>query len=125
MSGRFARFLLTGGVGFIADAGALTLLLASTPLGPFLARVLSIAFALAVTWLINRNFTFRPSDRGMVREGARYGGVGIGSSLLNYVAYAGSLALLPSLPPLVALAFGSAVATTASWLGYSRLVFDR
>lgn len=125
MSGQVARFLLTGGLGFLADAGALALLLAWTPLDPFSARVVSIGFALTVTWLVNRNFTFRPSSRGLVREGARYGGVGIGASLVNYVAYAGALALVPRLPPLAALAFGSAVAMTASWFGYSRLVFDR
>ncbi len=50
----------------------------------------------------------------MAREGARYGGVGIGASLINYAAYAGALALVPGLPPLLALAFGSAVAITAS-----------
>ncbi|CAG1011576.1 MAG: GtrA family protein [Rhizobiaceae bacterium] len=125
MTGQVARFLLTGGIGFLADAGALALLLAATPLDPFAARVLSIGFALTITWLINRNFTFRPSSRGLVREGARYGGVGIGTSLVNYAAYAGALALVPGLPPLLALAFGSAVAIAASWLGYSRLVFDR
>lgn len=125
MSGQVARFLLTGGIGFLADAGALALLLASTPLDPLTARLVSIGFALTVTWLVNRTFTFRPSSRGVVREGARYGGVGIGASLVNYVAYAGALALVPGLPPLVALAFGSAVAIAASWFGYSRLVFDR
>ncbi len=125
MNGQVARFLLTGGIGFFADAGALAFLLAATPLDPFSARVGSIGFALCVTWLINRNFTFRPSSRGVVREGARYGGVGIGASLVNYAAYAGALALVPGLPPLLALAFGSAVAIAASWLGYSRLVFDR
>lgn len=125
MSGRIARFLFTGGIGFVADAGALAVILAATPLDPFLARILSIAFALTVTWLFNRNFTFRPSSRGLVREGARYGGIGIGSSLVNYAAYAGALALVPTLPPLVAVAFGSVVAMTASWFGYSRLVFDR
>lgn len=125
MSGQVPRFLLTGGIGFLADAGALALLLASTPLDPFTARVVSIGFALTVTWLINRNFTFRPSSRGVVREGARYGGVGIGVSIVNYLAYAGALALVPGLPPLLALAFGSAVAIAASWFGYSRLVFDR
>ena len=117
MNGQVARFLLTGGIGFFADAGALAFLLAETPLDPFAARVVSIGFALCVTWLINRNFTFRPSSRGVVREGARYGGVGIGASLVNYAAYAGALALVPALPPLLALAFGSAAAIAASWLG--------
>lgn len=125
MSRRFVRFLLVGAIGFLVDAGTLALLLAAMPLDPYSARVVAIAFALTVTWLINRSFTFAPSSRGMAREGARYGGVGIGASLINYVAYAAALALVPGLPPLVALAFGSLVATTASYLGYSRFVFNR
>jgi putative flippase GtrA len=125
MSRRFSRFLVVGAIGFLADAGALALLLAMTPLDPYSARLVAIVFALSVTWLINRSFTFSPSSRGMAREGARYGGVGIGASLINYAAYAAALALVPSLPPLAALVFGSLVAITASYLGYSRFVFDR
>ncbi len=34
---RFARFLVVGGIGFLADAGALALLLAATPLDPYSA----------------------------------------------------------------------------------------
>ena len=65
---RLARFVFAGGVGFVADATALWLLLAVTPLGPFFARVLSIGFALCVTWQINRHLTFSPSSRGVARK---------------------------------------------------------
>ncbi|TIT00555.1 MAG: GtrA family protein, partial [Mesorhizobium sp.] len=47
--GRLIRFTLAGGIGFAADAAALWLLLAATPLGALSARVLSIGFALCVT----------------------------------------------------------------------------
>ncbi len=59
-------------------------------LNPFLARLLSIGFALAVTWLINRTVTFGPSSRHVAVEGARYGGVGIGTSLVNYARLFGA-----------------------------------
>ncbi|TIU76319.1 MAG: GtrA family protein, partial [Mesorhizobium sp.] len=89
------------------------------------ARVLSIGFALCVTWQINRHLTFSPSSRGVAEEGARYGGVGIATSIVNYLVYCAVLLALPALPPLAALAIASIVAMTLSFLGYSRLVFNR
>ncbi|TPO21208.1 GtrA family protein [Mesorhizobium sp. CU2] len=123
--GRLVRFTLTGGVGVVPPPPALWLLIETTPLGPLAARVLSIGFALCITWQINRHLTFAPSTRGMAREGARYGGVGIATSIVNYLVYCTLLFALPALPPLVALAFASVVAMSLSFLGYSRLVFDR
>jgi putative flippase GtrA len=123
--GRLLRFVLAGGIGFVADAAALWLLLAATSLGALSARVPSIGFALCVTWQVNRHLTFAPSSRGIAREGARYGGVGVATSIVNYLVYCAALFALPGLPPLAALAFSSIVATTLSFLGYSRLVFDR
>lgn len=122
---RLFRFILAGGVGFVADAAALWLLLAVTPLGPLVARVLSIGFALIITWQFNRHLTFSPSSRGIATEGARYGGVGIATSIINYVVYCAILFALPAMPPLAALAIASLVAMALSFLGYSRLVFDR
>ncbi|TGR24121.1 MULTISPECIES: GtrA family protein [unclassified Mesorhizobium] len=122
---RVVRFVFAGGIGFVADAAALWLLLAVTPLGPFVARMLSIGFALCVTWQINRHLAFSPSSRGVRQEGARYGGVGVATSIVNYAVYSAVLLVLPAAPPLAALAIASLVAMTLSFLGYSRLVFDR
>ncbi|MDG4897007.1 GtrA family protein [Mesorhizobium sp. WSM4976] len=123
--GRLVRFILAGGIGFAADATALWLLLATSPLGALSARVLSIGFALCVTWQINRHLTFFPSSRSIAEEGARYGGVGIATSIVNYLVYCAVLLALPALPPLAALAIASIVAMSLSFLGYSRLVFDQ
>ena len=123
--GRLVRFALAGGIGFVADAAALWLLLATSPLGSLSARVLSIGFALCVTWQINRHLTFSPSSRSIAEEGARYGGVGIATSIVNYLVYCAVLLALPALPPLAALAIASIVAMSLSFLGYSRLVFDQ
>ena len=122
---RATAFLVVGAVGFVVDAGMLALLLAATPLGPLPARILSIAVALVVTWLLNRTFTFGPSARSVTVEGTRYGGVGRATSLIIYLVYSGLLLAAPAMPPLVALACASAAATIFSFLGYSRLVFDR
>ena len=123
--GRILRFVVVGGIGFVADAAMLALLLAATPLGPFVARLLSIGFGLTVTWLCNRTLTFRPSSRGMLREGARYGGVGITTSIVNYLVYGVLLLAMPSMAPLLAMVVASLAAMALSYLGYSRLVFDR
>jgi putative flippase GtrA len=122
---RLSRFLFTGAVGFVADAAMLASLLQLWSMDPFLARLLSIAFALTVTWLINRSMTFGASGRHVAAEGARYGSVGIGTSLVNYAVYSTLLAAVPALPPLAALVAGSGVAMALSYIGYSRLVFDR
>ena len=122
---RFPRFGIVGACGFLADAGALVLLVHAFGMHPLLARVLSIGFALSVTWLLNRSFTFGPSRRGIMREGARYGGIGIGTSLMNYLIYSAILVLAPWVQPLAALVAASAAAMLLSYLGYSRLVFDR
>lgn len=122
---RLVRFVFAGGMGFIADAGALALILGVTSLGPFVARILSIAFALVVTWMLNRHFTFAPSQRGVAAEGARYGGVGISTSVINFAVYSALVAFVPAMPPLAALVVASALAMSLSFLGYSRFVFDR
>lgn len=122
---RVLRFAIVGGIGFVADAALLSLLIAATPLGPFLSRLVSIGFGLAVTWLCNRHLTFRPSNRGMAAEGVRYGGVGVATSIVNYFVYCGLLLALPGLPALAALVMASLAAMALSYVGYSRLVFDR
>lgn len=121
---RVARFLVVGAVGFLADAGMLALLTAWLGIGPLLARIGSIAFALGVTWMLNRHVTFGPSRRAIALEGARYGGVGIGTSLINYSVYSGLMLAIPALPPVAALAVASVAAMALSYLGYSRLVFN-
>ena len=44
------------------------------------------ALSAFVTWLVNRNLTFSPSSRGPVREGMRYGGVGVSTSGTSFGA---------------------------------------
>ncbi|QRM53909.1 GtrA family protein [Sinorhizobium sp. BG8] len=116
-------FAVAGGTGFLVDAGMLAILLSLTPLGPFAARIVAIAVAMAATWMINRSLTFGRSRHSLATEGARYGSIGLSSALLNYGIYSGLLLAVPELPPLVAVALSSGLATAWSWFGYSRFVF--
>ena len=122
---RLLAFTVAGGGGFLVDAGVLWLLLKETALGPLSARVLAIAAAMAFTFWFNRTFTFGASGRGLVAEGARYGGVGISAALLNYALYAALVLAFPALSPLAALAAASLAAMAWSFVGYSRFVFNR
>jgi putative flippase GtrA len=118
-------FAFAGGTGFLVDAGSLSLILWLTPIGPFVARILSIAIAMAYTWTINRTFTFGRSNRHVASEGIRYGAVGVATALVNYGAYSLCLLIWPPLWPVLAAGIGSGVAMVFSYLGYSRFVFGK
>ena len=118
-------FAFAGSMGFAIDAGTLTALLHVTSIGPFIARIISIAVAMAATWVINRTFTFGKSKRNLASEGARYGLVGLLSALVNYAVYSACLLAFPELWPVLATAIGSGVAMLVSYFGYSRFVFGR
>lgn len=120
---RYIRFLIAGSIGFAVDAGVLSTLLHSGTLDAFSARAVAIACALCCTWMFNRNFTFDKTGRPLVVEGARYGGVGISTALVNYGLYSGILLAAPHVEPLVALVVSSGCATILSYNGYSRFVF--
>jgi putative flippase GtrA len=120
---KLLRFAIAGGIGFCVDAGLLALLLHTTPLGPFIARLIAIAIAMAVTWIFNRRFTFDKSRHSLAVEGFRYGSVGITSAIVNYGIYAALLLAIPSLQPLAAMVFATAASMLFSFFGYSRFVF--
>lgn len=118
-------FAVAGATGFAIDALVLISLLHWTGLGPYAARAIAIVTAMAATFLINRTLAFGASGRPLAEEGARYGGVGLSTSLANYLIYSGVLLAIPATPPFFALVIASAAAMVLSYLGYSRLVFRR
>lgn len=124
--GRLLAFVFAGGIGFGVDMlGTLTLI--NFGLNPLLARAIAIAAALFATYAINRGVTFRRqashTGRGTLAEGARYGAVGLATSFLNWLVFAGAMALVPGIHPALALVISSAVAMVASYIGYARFAF--
>jgi len=123
---RLASFAVAGGTGFVVDATVLVLLMRLTPLGPFSARIVSVAAAMLTTWTINRTVTFGKSNRPIIQEGARYGFVALIGAALNYGIYSGLLLAAPgTITPLMALVIAVGLVTVFSYLGYSRFVFKR
>ncbi|MCJ9696869.1 GtrA family protein [Rhizobium sp. PRIMUS64] len=120
---KLIRFTIAGGIGFLVDAGILSALLHLTPLGPFLARLAAIAFAMAATWAFNRRFTFDRTGRSLAAEGFRYGSVGVTAALVNYGLYCALLLSQPALQPLAAMVVANLASMVFSFFGYSRFVF--
>jgi putative flippase GtrA len=122
---RVSGFVIAGTSGFLADAGGLHLLITYTDIGPYIARLASMAVAMFVTWQINRNFTFGRSGRSAVDEGVRYTFIGILGAVLNYAVYATIIFTMPIIQPVAAAVAASLAAMGFSYFGYSRFVFGR
>jgi putative flippase GtrA len=120
---QFLKFALVGAAGFLVDGGTLALVLKTTALDAYSARIIAIAAALSGTWLLNRSVTFGGSRHSLIGEATRYGGVGIAGSILNYGIYSAILLAAPQAGAFIALCIASASVRLFSYSGYSQLVF--
>ena len=130
MRPRFLRFAIVGTLGFVVDAGLLSLLLASGLAGFHAGRVLSFLAAASFTWALNRRFTFAASGgagESGTRGGqwARYVVAMTAGAALNYAVYALVLQILgqSALVAPLAVAAGSVAGLGLNFLSASRLVF--
>lgn len=119
---RLGGFALAGFSGFAVDAG-LTEALAGLGVSPYLGRVFAVAVAIAVTYAINRNLTWKERRAPVPGRRARYLAVSLVSIAANYLVFAAALAILPGLRPVLAVAAGTGVGMVMNFVGYSRLVF--
>jgi len=121
---QFLRFALAGGIGFVIDAGILTLLVNGLGYGHYVSRAVSFTFAVTATWLINRRWVFAaglPSGR----EYSGYFLVQLSGALINLGVYVLLIELVPRLAgiPVIPLACGAAVALIANFYLVRRFVF--
>jgi putative flippase GtrA len=113
------RFLAVGTAGFIADAGALSVLVYVYEIPPLIARLFSFPPAVALTWLLNRYWTFASGrDRPAGNQLALYFAVQISGLFVNYGLFATLVANFEYWyeRPLLALAAGSLVALNLTFL---------
>ncbi len=122
--GRLLSFAVAGGSGFVVDMTVLYVLLDFTPMGPFSARVVSIACAMTTNFLMNRTFTFGASGRSILQEGTRYSSIGLIGAGLNYLIYAALLLLIEGFSPFWATFIAVVIVAVFSYFGYSRFVFN-
>ncbi len=121
---RFIPFALVGAAGAVVDIGTLQALI-GLGVSPFVARVVSIALAMACTFALNRRFTFERSGRSIADEGARYLAVAISAAGVNYGVFAAILLAAPALWPPTAVVFAVAVSMMVSFFGYRFFAFAK
>lgn len=106
------RFLLVGGVGLAVDILLFTLMLVGG-VAPLVAGFAALLAATALTWRLNRAFTFESSGRGKSNEAMRYAVVTAVAQSTSYLVFAvlvsGVLASLPQAAILVGAACGAMV----------------
>jgi putative flippase GtrA len=116
------RFIAVGTIGLTADA-ALFSLASYQGLEDAFARALSLGAATALTWRLNRRFTFGESARRKTFEGSCYTAVALCAQGLNYAAFLALRASVPEMPALVALFCGAAIAAGFSYTGQRFFTF--
>lgn len=100
-------------MGFIVDAGVLTVMMRLVGWSALPSRVISFAVAVTVTWLINRRYTFSEgSSLSTTGEYASYLAIQTSGAAINFGIFLLCLKQWPQLSawPVVPLAAGSAVA---------------
>lgn len=111
-----ARFILSGLTAFAAQVGMFYLLTGGFSLITQAAAPLSIAFAIVVSWLMQRTFTFRLTSRPTIRELSLFLGGTWLANLTNYVVFALLLHQAPTLPAVVSAAIACAPASLTAYL---------
>lgn len=119
-------FVLVGGVGFLVDATLVLLL--SQYMNVYLARLLSFAVALTVTWLLNRSWVFTAagrSARARAAEYSRYVVVQCSGAAVNLAVFSLLIFLFEILKSwlLIPLAAGSLVGMFVNYYGMRVWVF--
>ena len=124
LSYQLIRFLMVGAVSFAVDAGVLWLLVYQAEAGYIASRLISVALAISVAFVLNARFTFliRVADARFMR----YVCIQAASAGLNFGVYS-TLVLHGPLAgrPLLSLMCGAAVATVNNFFLSRRYVYVR
>jgi putative flippase GtrA len=127
----FARFAIVGGIGFVVDAGILTVLASWLGFNVYASRAVSFATAVIATWALNRQWVFgglkSRHARAVGAEYLRYVVVQTVGALTNLVVFVAVLAAVPGLIgyPVVPLAIGAIAGLLVNFAGARAWVFRR
>jgi putative flippase GtrA len=119
----YGGFLVAGLLALTTDGAILQTL---TKLGwdPLAARLIAIAIAMVVSWLINRTVTFAMKGPPSLREYARFATVSWSSQVVNYGLFSIIMLARPETHVLIALFIASFFAMFVSYFGYRYGVFS-
>ena len=118
----FLRFCVVGVFGLAVDGGALLALIQHAGLDPYTARILSIAFAVSVTWAAHRLWTFGTLGSARLSEWARYQLTSAFGAFVNFAIYSLLIAGL-GIGPLLSMAIASVIALGVNFAGARLFAF--
>lgn len=119
-------FGIAGTLGFLVDAGVVTLLVNGLGWGPYRARLMSFLCAVAATFAFNRRYTFKAgAEASLLRQGAQYLLAMIGGLAVNYAVYAALVQAFDAVRswPIIGVAAGSIAGVLVNYLSARYLVF--
>lgn len=119
----YGGFLLAGLLALTTD-GAILQTLIHFGWHPLAARLLAIAVAMIISWLVNRRVTFAMPGRPTWREYTRFAAVSWTAQAVNYTVFGAIIIAHPPTPPLLALVLASLVAMFVSYFGFRHGVFS-
>jgi len=122
---QFLRFCVVGVVGFVIDAGILQSLVSGIGANLYLARIISFLVAASATWLMNRRYTFEVEHVATHSEWVRYITIMVLGALVNYGAFAISIAVwdLARVQPWLGVAVGSIAGLGVNFMSSRLLLF--
>ncbi len=119
-------FGIAGTLGFLVDAGVVSVLVHGADWNPYLARLVSFLCAVATTFAFNRTYTFAAGGRQrLAGQAGRYLVAMIGGFAVNYGAYAALVhgTELVRAWPVIGVAAGSIAGLAVNYLGARFWVF--
>jgi len=120
------RFIIVGAIGFLVDAGILTIMHSVFEFSLLHARLCSFATAVTVTWYLNRQHTFFDrKDTRVVHEWGRYAVVNSIGALLNLGIFLWLVYRFTALAswPIIPLAIGASIALVFNFFASRHLAF--
>ena len=115
-------FVIAGLAAFSVDVSALVLLI-SVGMNPLTARLVGLAAAAVIGWMINRTWTYAEPNRPTPAEFGRYVSGGLMSTGINFSVFALVLIIWSNASPFAALILGAAAGLLSAFAGYARVVF--
>lgn len=119
-------YIVVGGVGFLVDGGGMMTLNSLYSWPPLEARLLSFPLAVTVTWLLNRQWTFRHGEvRASHKRYGYYVLVQVIGMLINLGVFAILVHLFAEMAafPIVALAVAAIVSLGFTYTMSKHVVF--
>jgi len=123
---QFLKFGMVGFVGFIVDTAFLYLGIGALGMGRIAAGFFAFPFAVTVTWIGNRLFTFRHVEHEpMARQWAKFASVCAVGIVFNRGTYTLMVSLIPLVYdyPVLGLLGGTAAGMFFNFFASKRLVF--